>query len=145
VIYSRLVLQACAADSPLAAMACNWGTMALFAVLIVGMVLAQSWCDWRDTHHRSALPRWGGGLALGGFIAGAFSAAIPLAISLFGQKSAGELTGRSGSGLFWLQLVFVLAAMSIVVFAVRRKRPRILVALAFLLLIVLCVSLAWLA
>jgi len=145
VIYSRLVLQAFAADSPLAATACNWGTMALFAVLIVGMVLAQTWYDWRDAHHRFAWPRWAGGLALGGFLAAGFSAAIPLAVSLLGQKNAGERAGSLGSGFLWLQIPFVLAAMGIVVFAVRRKRPRILVGFAFLLLVILCVSLAWLA
>ncbi len=118
--------------------------MALFPVLIVGMVLAQTWWDWREAHHRFAWPRWAGTLVFGSFFAAAFSAAIPLAVSLFGRKNASEGAGSFGSGLLWLQIAFVLAAMSIVVFAVRRKRPRILVGLAVLLLIILCVSLAWL-
>jgi hypothetical protein len=118
--------------------------MALFALLIVGIVLAQTWLDWRDAHRRFVWPRWAGAVALGSFVTAAFCAAVPLTISLFGQKNAGEPAESFGSGLLWLQLAFVLAAMSIVVFAVRRKRPRILIGFAVLLLIVLCVSLAWL-
>ncbi len=114
--------------------------MALLVVLFVGMVLAQTWYDWRAAHRSSAASAWAGGLAIGGL----FAAALATGISLFEQKTAGEWAAHSAGSLFWLQLIFVLAAMSIVVFAVRKKRARIIVALAAVLLVALCLSLAFL-
>jgi hypothetical protein len=114
------------------------GFVALFVVFVLGLVVAQVISDWRRTHHGFALAGRDGGLAVGAV----FAAAMATGISLFEQKTAGEWPVRSSSNFFWPQLLFTLITMGIVVFAVRKKRAPVIIALAAILLVVLCLSLA---
>lgn len=106
--------------------------MALFVLFIVGVVVMQTWLDWRNARKDWVLPDWAKGLALAGAL-GALLTAVTASASFLMQDAAGEW-GGGRSGLFWPELGFLLCAMAIVIFAVRRKRMRVLLALSALLI-----------
>jgi len=96
--------------------------VALFVLLVVGIVVAQTWLDWRDTQKDWALPEWAKGTALAGVVAVSLAA-----ISSYASVWL-EDTGQSSSGLglhvFWPDLGFLLCTMGIIIAAVRKKRLR---------------------
>ena len=105
--------------------------MALFVLIIVGVVVAQTWTDWRDSLKSWHFPDWAKGVALGGTV-GISIAALSSFASVWLRDSAAHLTGGFDSGYFWLELAFLLGTMGVIVLAARRKRLRIalLIALA---------------
>jgi hypothetical protein len=115
--------------------------VALFISIVVGVIVLQTWLDWRGQPHALPLPAWMGGLALGGILA----PLLATGILLFEQKMAGEWAGPAESHLQWPQVLFVFAAMGILVFAIFKRHTRLVTVLAVLLLIGLCLSLALLA
>jgi hypothetical protein len=105
--------------------------VALFVLIIVGVVVAQTWLDWRDARKNWVLPDWAKGVALAGAL-GALLTAATSSASFLMQDAAGGWVG--GSRLFWPELGFLLCAMAIVIFAVRKKRMRVLLALSALVI-----------
>ena len=103
--------------------------MALFVLILVGLVVAQTWLDWRDTNKGWAVPEWAKGVALGGAVAVSLAAATSFA-SVWLRDEAGQWTGGLGSWLFWLELGFLISMMGIIVLAARRKRLRFILLLA---------------
>jgi len=106
--------------------------VALFVLIIVGVVVAQTWLDWRDARKNWVLPDWAKGVALAGALGALLTAATSSASFL--MQDAAEGWGGGRSGLFWPELGFLLCAMAIVIFAVRKKRMRVLLALSALLI-----------
>ena len=108
--------------------------MALFVLFIVAVVVLQTWLDWRDARKGWVLPEWAKGVALAGALGALLTAAISSASFLL-QDAAGEWNGGGmGSGLFWPELAFMLGGMAIIIFAVRKKRLRLFLALSALLI-----------
>lgn len=107
--------------------------MALFVLAIVGLVVAQTWLDWRDTKRNWTIPEWAKGVALAGLIAVSMTAATSYA-SVWLEDASGS---SSGPSLFWPELGLALCAMGIMVAAVRKKRLRIMFVLAILFAICL--------
>lgn len=108
--------------------------MALFVLFIVGVVVVQTWLDWRDARKNWVMPEWAKGVALAGAL-GALLTAATSSASFLMQDAAGEWNGGGfGSGLFWPELGFLLCGMAIIIFAVRKKRMRVLLALFVLLI-----------
>ena len=114
--------------------------MALFVLIIVGVVVAQTWLDWRDARKNWVLPDWAKGVALAGALGALLTAATSSASFLMQDASGGW--GGGGSGLFWPELGFLLCAMAIVIFAVRKKRMRVLLALSALLIAAFWIGMA---
>lgn len=106
--------------------------MALFVVAVVGLVVVQTWLDWRDTRKSWVLPEWAKGVALAGLVAVSLTAAISFA-SVWIQDSAGRPGNPFGSGMFWPQLAFLLCAMGIIIATLRKKRLRLMLILTALL------------
>jgi hypothetical protein len=106
--------------------------MALFVIIVVGIVVGQTWLDWRDAERRIPFPAWASGLALACVLAALLTAVSSLA-SIFYRDTAGEFPSGFGSALLWPQLGFLLCALGVVVVAVRKKRMRTLLLLAGLL------------
>jgi len=106
--------------------------VALFVVVIVGLVVAQTWLDWRDARKNWIVPEWVKGLALAGVVAVSLTVATSFA-SVWLQGAAGQLTNGGGSGLFWPQLGFLLCAMGIIIATLRKKRLRLMLILTTLL------------
>jgi hypothetical protein len=105
--------------------------VALFVLLIVGVVVIQTWRDWRDTRQGSAVPEWASGMGLASVLAVSLTAATSFA-SYWYQ----ETVSQGGTGLsswLWLQIAFLSGAMGIIVAAVHKKRLRTLLLLAAIL------------
>jgi hypothetical protein len=108
--------------------------VALFVLVIVGIVVAQTWLDWRDARKDWVLPQWAKGMALAGAVVAVLTAATSFA-SFWLEGAAGGWTSEGfSSGFFWPELGFLLCAMAVIIFAVRKKRLRVLLALTVLLI-----------
>lgn len=101
--------------------------MALFVLLVVGIVVAQTWLDWRDTQKDWVVPEWAKGTALAGLVGVSLAAASSYA-SVWLEDASQSTTGL-GSRLFWPEVGFLVCAMTIVVVAVRKKNLRLMLLL----------------
>jgi hypothetical protein len=105
------------------------GFVALFVLVLVGVVVAETWFDWRDTQKARVVPEWAKGLALGGLLAVPLAAAAAVFSIWLREDSAGQWSDAFNSRAFWPELVFVLAAMGVVILAVRKKGLRFMLLL----------------
>lgn len=96
--------------------------MALFVLLIVGIVVAQTWVDWRDAHKQALIPDWAKGTALAGVLAVSLALAASYA-SAWIQGTVG-LGSEPGNRLLWPEIGFLLCTMTCTVAAMRNKRFR---------------------
>jgi hypothetical protein len=103
--------------------------MALFVLIVVGVVVAQTWLDWRDTKQGWVVPPWARGTALAGVIGVSLTAATSFASSWLGDPSSQSGSGF-GSRLFWLELGFLVCTMGIIVWGARKRRLRLTLLLA---------------
>ena len=103
--------------------------MAIFVVLIVALVIGQTFWDWRDVKRGPAPPYWIGGLALAGLLAATLSGTHSMGSVLYGH-TVGELQAGSGAGMFWAEVLFLLCGLGVIVAAVRKKSVRTLLLVA---------------
>lgn len=100
--------------------------MALFVLLVVGLVVALTWVDFREFNKDWVIPDWAKGMALAGVVAALLTAASSFAS--FWLQSAGSSGDNSlVPRLFWPELGFVLCAMAVMVAAMRRNRLRVMI------------------
>jgi hypothetical protein len=114
------------------------GSVALFVLIVVGLVVGQTWLDWRDSTKGWIVPDWAKGIALGGVIAVSLAATASFA-SVWLRDAAAAWTGGVVSFRFWMELGFLVAMMGIIVLASRRKHGRVV-----LLVICLIAGALWL-
>jgi hypothetical protein len=106
--------------------------MALFVLVVVGLVIAQTWFDWRDAKKDWVVPEWAKGMALACAVAAALTAASSFASSWM-QDSAAASSSVFNARLFWPEMGFLVCGMAVIVTAVRKKRLRLMLLLtAFL-------------
>ena len=98
--------------------------MALLVLILVGIVVIQTWFDWGDAKKGWSVPDWGKGIALGGLMAVSLAASSAFA-SVWIRQEAGDWRGGFGSSRFWLELVCSLAMLGILVYGIRKKRLRL--------------------
>ncbi len=101
--------------------------MGLFVLLVVGIVVAQTWFDWRETRRGSSIPDWAKGMAMASLVAVSLAAAANYA-TLWIEGT--DQFGLAGSRLFWPEIGFLLSAMGVIIVAFRKKRLRWLFVLA---------------
>jgi hypothetical protein len=106
--------------------------VALFVLLIVGVVVAQTWMDWRDARKDWVVPDWAKGAALAGVVAITLTEATSFA-SVWLRDSAGQWSAGISSPLFWPEAGFLLCTMGIIVASVRKKRIKLMLALTGIL------------
>jgi hypothetical protein len=94
--------------------------LGLFVLIIVGVVVAQTWYDWRLSSKDLVLPEWAKGVALGSVLAVSMAAATSYAIGWM-QDSAAQAADPAASHLLWPQLGLV-AISGTVIFLMTRKR-----------------------
>ena len=99
--------------------------MALFVLILVGLVVALTWADWRETRKDWIIPEWAKGMALAGVVAASLTAATSFA-SVWIQDDADQWTGGFGSRFFWLELAFLIGVLGFIVIAARKKRLRLM-------------------
>lgn len=107
--------------------------MALFVLIVVGIIVAQTWLDWRDTNKDWVFPAWAKGTALAGIVAVSLTAATSFASSWL-RGEAGSFADALGSRSLWQEMAFLFCMLGIVVFAVRKKRLRLTLVLAGMLI-----------
>ncbi len=115
--------------------------MALLVLLVVAMIVGQTWIDWRETRRQCTVPEWASGLALAALVATPLTAGTSFA-SMWYQNSLG-LNGTGISAWFWFEAGFALCAMGIVIAATRKKRLRTLIILSSVLTVALWFSLTY--
>lgn len=98
--------------------------MALFVLIIVGLVVGLTWWDWRDSVKGFVVPDWAKGMALGGVLAASLAAAASFA-TVWLRDTASQLTGGIITWRFWVELAFLIALLGVIVLAARRKRVRV--------------------
>jgi hypothetical protein len=103
--------------------------VALFVLLLVGVVVAQTWLDWRDTNKARVMPEWVKGMALGGLLAVPLAAAAAV-ISIWIREDPAVAAGAFGSHISWPAIAFLAFAMTVLVLAVRKKGLRFMLLLA---------------
>jgi hypothetical protein len=106
--------------------------MALFVLVVVAVVIAQTWLDWRDAKKSWVVPEWAKGMALAGAVAASLAAVTSYASSWM-QDAAAQSGSVFNARLFWPELGFLLCAMAVIVVAVRKKRLRLMLVLTAIL------------
>jgi hypothetical protein len=107
--------------------------MALFVLVVVGLVVAQTWFDWRDAKKGWVLPEWARGMALAGAVAASLTATASFASSWLQDSASGSHTVFN-SQMFWPELGFLLCAMGAIIVAIRKKRMRLMLILTGVLI-----------
>jgi hypothetical protein len=97
--------------------------VALFVLIVVGVVVGQTWLDWRQTRKDWVIPDWAKGAALGGVIAISLAAATSFA-SVWMEDSSDQWSGGFGARAVWSQALFLIVMLAIVILAARKKRLR---------------------
>ena len=100
--------------------------MALFVLLVVGIIVALTWVDFRDSNKGWELPDWAKGAALAGVIAALLTGAASFA-SFWLQDAGSSSDGPLVPALFWPELGFVLCVMAVMIAAMRKNRVRVMI------------------
>lgn len=98
--------------------------MALFVLVVIGLVVAQTWLDWRETNRNWVVPDWAKGLALAAVVAISLTSATSFASSVL-EGEAGNWSTDLGSRRMWFELGFVVCSMGLIVLGARKKRLRL--------------------
>jgi hypothetical protein len=104
------------------------GIVAFFALLVVGVVVAQTWLDLRDTQKNSMIPDWAKGMALAGVLTVSLSAAASFA-SAWLEDAAGQWSNRFRTQFSWPELGFLLCAIGGIALTTRKRRLGLLLVL----------------
>ncbi len=115
--------------------------MALLVLMVVGLIVTQTWMDWSRSHRGWAVPEWASGVAIAALISAPLTASACFA-SIWYQDSLG-LNGTGIGAWFWFEAGFALCAMGIIVAATRKKRLRTLFILSGVLTVALWFSLSY--
>jgi hypothetical protein len=112
--------------------------VAVFALLVVILVVAQTWWDWKDGHSR--LPDWAKGIGLAGVLAASLTAGASYLSSYYEESATAQ--GAATSSWLWLEIGFLVCALGIIVASARSKRIRMLLILSGILTVILWIGLA---
>jgi hypothetical protein len=119
------------------ALASLGGGVALFVLVVLGLVVSQTWLDWRETERNWVVPDWAKGLALAAVAAISLASATSFASSwLLGETDtwSSELTSRR----LWFQLGFVVCTMGLIVVGAHKKRLRLALFMAGIAAAIIC-------
>ncbi|MFY9688930.1 MAG: hypothetical protein WA369_19690 [Candidatus Acidiferrales bacterium] len=105
------------------------GHVALFVLILVGLVAGQTWLDWREARKDWVIPDWAKGMALAAVVAVSLTAVTSFA-SVWLQDSAGQWSAGFGSRFFWMELIFLFVVLGMIVLATRKKQLRWLLVVA---------------
>lgn len=95
--------------------------MGLFILIIIGLVVAQTWHDWRKNSKSWALPQWVNGLALGGILAVSLAAVASFASGWI-QNPPAQLGSALDSAVLWPQIGLVSVSTVVILLMARKRR-----------------------
>jgi len=97
--------------------------LGLFVLIIIAVVVAQTWHDWRKNSKDLVVPEWAKGLALGGVLAVSIAGLASFA-SAWMQDPMSQLGGILESHEIWPQIGLVaISATVILLMALKRRLP----------------------
>ncbi len=111
--------------------------MALFVIVVIGLVVAQTWRDWRDTKRNWVVPDWAKGLALAAVAAISLTSATSFASSVLAGE-AGNWTADLSSRQAWFEMGFVVCTMGLIVLGAHKKRLRLAIFMAGIAAAIIC-------
>jgi len=111
--------------------------MALFVLIVIGLVVAQTWFDWRDTSRSWVVPNWAKGLALAAVVAISLTSATSFASSWL-EGESGNWSADLSSRRMWFQIGFVICSMGLIIVGARKKRLRLALLMAGIAAAVVC-------
>lgn len=103
--------------------------MGLFVLFIIGLVVAQTWYDWRKNNKDLALPEWANGLALGGILA-VSTAGLASFASAWMRDPSSQLGAIVDAHEFWPQVALVAVSTIVILLMARKRRLPWMVVLA---------------
>ncbi len=95
--------------------------MGLFVLIIIAVVVAQTWHDWRKHNKDLVLPEWAKGLALGGVLAISIAGLASFA-SAWIQDPRSQLGGMLESHELWPQVGLVAISAAVILLMARKRR-----------------------
>jgi hypothetical protein len=113
------------------------GGVALFVLVVIGLVVAQTWLDWRDTRRNWVVPEWAKGLALAAVVGISLTSATSFASSWLEGESGNWSTDLSSRHM-WFELGFMACSMGLIVLGARKKRFRLALLMAGIVAAILC-------
>lgn len=111
--------------------------MALFVLIVIGLVVAQTWLDWRDTKRNWVMPEWAKGLGLAALLAVSLTSATTFASSWL-QGEAGSWSSELSSRRLWFEIGFLVCSMGLIVLGARKKRLRVALLMAGIAAAIVC-------
>lgn len=111
--------------------------MALFVLGVVGLVVAQTWLDWRETKRNWVVPDWAKGLALAAVVTISLTSASSFASSWL-QGEAGNWSTELSSRRVWFELGFLVCTMGLMVIGAHKKRLRLALLVAGIAAAIVC-------
>lgn len=95
--------------------------MGLFVLIIIAVVVAQTWHDWRKNSKDLVVPEWTKGLALGGVLAVSIAGLASFA-SAWMQDPMSQLGGILESHEIWPQIGLVAISATVILLMARKRR-----------------------
>ncbi|HXU49243.1 MAG TPA: hypothetical protein VN727_09350 [Candidatus Binatia bacterium] len=95
--------------------------MGLFVLIIIAVVVAQTWHDWRKNSKDLVVPEWAKGLALGGVLAVSIAGLASFA-SAWMQDPMSQLGGILESHEIWPQIGLVGISATVILLMARKRR-----------------------
>lgn len=111
--------------------------MALFVMVVVGLVVAQTWMDWRETKRNWVVPDWAKGLALAAVVAVLLTSVSSFASSWI-QGENENWSAQLDSRRLWFELGFLVCSMGLIVLGARKRRLRLALFMAGIFAAVVC-------
>lgn len=111
--------------------------MALFVLVVIGLVVGQTWLDWRDTKRNWVVPEWAKGLGLAALLAVSLTSATTFASSWL-QGEAGSWGSELSSRRLWFEIGFLVCSMGLIVLGARKKRLRVALLMAGIAAAIVC-------
>ncbi len=111
--------------------------MALFVLVVIGLVVAQTWLDWRDTKRNWVVPEWAKGLALAAVVAISLTSVTSFASSVLSGE-AGNWSAELTSRQTWFELGFLVCTMGLIILGAHKKRLRLALFMAGIAAAIIC-------
>jgi hypothetical protein len=108
--------------------------LALFVLIIVAIVVFQTWKDWKLLSKNWVIPDWLRGVALGGVLAISIAAMSSYATAWIEDPAARFGDNAISSRVFWPQLALVAISGTVILLMTRKKRLPWMILLAGMVL-----------
>lgn len=108
--------------------------MALFVLIIVAIVVYQTWKDWSLLSKNWVIPDWVRGIALGGMLAISIAAVSSYATAWIEDPAARFGDNAISSHMLWAQIGLVAISGTVILLMARKKRLPWMILLAGMVL-----------